>query len=171
MALDHSSEENRLLRKMISGIEMVYNSIGQHISRQSKVSKELLKLSKQKTDATEYMKRLLAINKVELLLDRIIYIQVEAPYCRVFMDSKIKSEIDLRVTIHTLEEHFDEKDLLKIHRSYLVNPKKVLCAENRGVRDYELLLKGSNHEKIALPIARSYAEKLRLHRPKWFKDC
>ncbi|MBF0238242.1 MAG: LytTR family transcriptional regulator [SAR324 cluster bacterium] len=171
MQLNHTDEENRILRKIIKGMELVYDELGQHlVAVIPGDGVGSLKENSKIQDASEYMKKLLAVNKIELLLDRVLYIHVESPYCRVVLDSKNNTEIDVRITLETLEHYFGEKALVKIHRSYLVNPKKVVCAVRRGVRDYEIWLRNRTPQKVVLPLARSYLEKIQQKAPKWFTN-
>jgi DNA-binding LytR/AlgR family response regulator len=61
--------------------------------------------------------------------------------------------------------YFDERLLLQVHRSYLVNPKKVINAIKRS-RDVWVLNMGQEE----IPIARQYLSRLRLEFAHWFVE-
>ena len=68
-----------------------------------------------------------------------------------------------------LEERFTGKELYRVHRSYLINPKKVIGTQKRGARDYWVSLKDTSGAPILLPIARSYLDQCMREHAEWFK--
>ncbi|MBU3917206.1 LytTR family transcriptional regulator, partial [bacterium] len=99
-------------------------------------------------------------------LNDILYIKTESPYCRIFFRSQKSSPKLLRTTLHSIEFHFKSKDLLRVHRSYLINPKSVLSAFQKN-REHSVLLKGKR-KNIVIPIGRSYYKKLSETYPEFF---
>lgn len=154
-------DEVRLLRKVIEGIDMIYSNGA--LSDQPKADE-----SASSVDSAQLMRQMMAINKIELLLDRILYILAESPYCRVSFESQENYEMDLRIPVHAITKHFKPDELIQVHRSYVVNPKRVLAVDKKSVKDYEIWLK-TGRTAIQIPIGRSYTSKLRKQFPQWFK--
>lgn len=160
--LNNTEEENRLLRKLIYGIEMIYNPLEFQAEEDHTASSPIQK------NSLQVMKQLIAINKIELLLERIVYIQSSGHYCQIFMNAQQKNSMDLRISINRVAKEFDSEQLVRIHRSYLINPKKVQYAEKKAVRNYILWLRDSYSNRIFLPIARSQIEKMMENHSVWF---
>ena len=82
-----------------------------------------------------------------------VYIEADTPYCHAYLDDGRKLPL-LRVGLDKLDQYFDNKQLLRIHRSYLVNPKYIHSIEKHN-RD--LKLKVIYDQKIIrLPVGRNY---------------
>lgn len=116
-------------------------------------------------DAKQQWQQFQAFSKIELMLSHILYIQAESPYCKLVLESKRNHTLELRSPIHALERYFADDHLLQIHRSYLVNPKKVVCANQKVDRNYELWLL----DRSTIPVGRSYLRKLRQRYAGWFR--
>lgn len=103
-------------------------------------------------------------------LSQLYYIKAESPYCYVYSDSAEKGVYKLRISIHALEEYFQEKDLLRVHRSYLVNPKKVISIINTKTGEYRILLMNqlSEAKNPVITIGRTYHEAVRSALPRLF---
>ena len=160
--LKNTEEENRLLRKLIHGMEMIYNHFESKNEENHTASSSIQK------NSLQVMKQLIAINRIELILERIVYIQSSGHYSQIFMNAQQKNSMDLRVSINTVAKEFHSDQLLRIHRSYLINPKKVEYAEKKASRNYILWLKDQYSNRIFLPIARSQIEKMMENHSVWF---
>ena len=101
---------------------------------------------------------------IQAKLDHILYIQIRAPYCYVHLDDEKQPWIH-RITMKMLQRFFHEELLLKIQRSYLVNPNKMRYIERSGKND--ILIKLVNGE--LLPISRNLVSKIRDKYPGYFK--
>ena len=160
-------DEVRILRKILDGIDMVFHKdtgtavTGGVDSKGRPVST---------TDTAVLMRQMLNINKIELLVSRILFIYAESPYCRIAFESQKDFELDLRLPIHSLVAHFKGDELLRVHRSYMVNPKKVLCIDKKNPRDHEIWLKTGPKSTVQIPVGRSYVSKIRGLYPNWFKN-
>ena len=94
----------------------------------------------------------------ECILD-IAYIKSESPYCKIKLANR-KKEYKLRATIKVIEDYFHGKGLIRVHRSFLINPNKVISIIQQDYRDYKLKLKCQN--KIAeVPVGRTYYSKIK----------
>ncbi|MBF0349846.1 MAG: LytTR family transcriptional regulator [SAR324 cluster bacterium] len=155
-------DDARILRKIIEGIDMIFNVDTANHGPLSEAEE------KAKVDSGLMMRQMMALNKIELLIDRILYIYAESPYCRIFFESQNDFEMDLRLPIHALVENFRPEELLRIHRSYVINPKKVLCVDKKNPRDYEVWLKNGPKNTAQIPLGRSYMPDVQKRYPKWF---
>ncbi len=59
---------------------------------------------------------------VKILFDDIFYIEADRSYCKLFLASE---EILLVMSLKTVADKIPEEDFLRIHRSYLINLKRV----------------------------------------------
>ncbi|MGK5091215.1 LytTR family DNA-binding domain-containing protein [Deltaproteobacteria bacterium TL4] len=157
-------DEVRYLRRILEGLDMVF-----HTNSSFDLEDRGQEEDPASIDSAVLMRQMMALNKIELLLDRILFICAESPYCRVSFESQNNFELDLRVPIHMVVEHFKEDELLRVHRSYLVNPKRVLCVDRKNPRDFEMWMKSGPRSTIQVPVGRSYVSKLRNTNPRWFK--
>ena len=99
-----------------------------------------------------------AINTILQYKHILAYVTADAPYCRVHLDNGRTLPL-LRIGIDNLNQYFGDKYLLRIHRSYLVNPKFIHSIE-RHQRDMKLkLVYGKN--SALLPVSRKYATNIR----------
>ncbi|MCP5078863.1 MAG: LytTR family transcriptional regulator, partial [Psychromonas sp.] len=95
--------------------------------------------------------------------EKIDYIKAEKGYSGLYIKGK-KEPLYVTLRLRVIKQYFDDMALLHIHRSYLVNPNKVLKAKQLSTFRYELQL-----AKISLPIGRSYVELLKRKYPHWFE--
>ena len=156
------AEEARLLRKILDGIDMVFNNT------ESAPGDPTFQRTAASGDSAQIMRQMMALNKIELLLNRILYIYAESPYCRIYFESQNDFEMDLRLPIHALVVNFKPEELLRVHRSYVINPKKVLCVDRKNPRDHEIWLKNGPKSTAQIPVGRSYIDKIQELYPKWF---
>jgi DNA-binding response OmpR family regulator len=98
----------------------------------------------------------------------IIYIKSDSPYCKVYFKALKKEPDKIRVTIRTLEEYFKSRDLLRVHRSYLVNPRRILSINKQKNNELKLLVQDSKSEIAMIPIGRSYHKCIKAALPHLF---
>ncbi len=101
---------------------------------------------------------------IQAKLNHILYIKTRSPYCYVHVDNRKEPWI-YRVTMKMLQRFFHEELLLKIQRSYLVNPDKMREIIRSGKND--TLIKLVNDE--FLPISRKLVSKIKKQYPGYFK--
>lgn len=94
--------------------------------------------------------------------EQIKYLKAESGYTGIYLQSK-KEPRYISMRLRTIKLYFDESFLIQIHRSYLINPKKVSHVQQIAKLKYNLII-GS--EK--LPISRTYISSLKDLYPHWF---
>ncbi|MBM5571286.1 hypothetical protein GM173_06790 [Deefgea chitinilytica] len=95
---------------------------------------------------------------------KILYIRADKGYSGIYA-SDLRAPQYITLRLRAIRMYFDEHLLLQVHRSYLVNPKKVTGASKRG-RDVWVL----NVANEEIPIARQYLSRLRLDFAHWFAE-
>lgn len=95
---------------------------------------------------------------------KILYIRADKGYSGIYA-SDLRAPQYITLRLRAIRMYFDERLLLQVHRSYLVNPKKVISAIKRG-RDVWVLNMGQEE----IPIARQYLSRLRLEFAHWFVE-
>ena len=113
-------------------------------------------------------KLLTTFYQIKMDLSDIIFIKSDSPYCRVFVKSIKTEAYSVRITIQALEDYFKEKDLLRVHRSYLVNPKRILSINKQKNNELKLLLNDEQGEMAMVPIGRTMHRKLKSALPHIF---
>ncbi|UXY16847.1 glycosyl hydrolase family 18 protein [Chitiniphilus purpureus] len=94
--------------------------------------------------------------------DRLLFIRADKGYSGLHTaDGGLPLHITLRLRV--IRRYFGDDTLLQVHRSYLVNPRKVTRAEHVGKGQYELLL-GTQR----VPVSRPALARLRAVHPHWF---
>ncbi len=106
--------------------------------------------------------------KIAEYFNRIIYIKAQFPICEVYSNSKDDDAFVVRTTLKKLEESFNENFLLRVHRSYLVNPLRIAGMSKKGVQDFEVQLIDNDDHIISVPIGRKYHEALARKFSKYF---
>jgi len=69
--------------------------------------------------------------KIQRKITDVIYIKADSPYCNVISAGKNNKTERLRVTIQALDSIFNGKNLIRVHRSYLINPKKIVSINSK----------------------------------------
>ncbi len=98
----------------------------------------------------------------------IIYVKSDSPYCKVFSKHLKDKAYKMRITIQALEDYFKERDLLRVHRSFLVNPKRILSVNKQKNNEFKLLVQDSKGEIAMIPVGRSYHNKIKSALPGLF---
>ncbi|MES2732262.1 MAG: LytTR family DNA-binding domain-containing protein [Bacteroidota bacterium] len=108
-----------------------------------KVIETLSSMRKNASDQDIFMK---VDNKmVKIVLDDILYIEALSDYIIVVTD---KHKHIVYSTMKSIEEKLASESLLRVHRSYIINLKKV-----EAIEDNSVIIKGSY-----VPISKSYQE-------------
>ncbi|VUD64248.1 Chitinase A1 [Thalassocella blandensis] len=94
--------------------------------------------------------------------DRINYVQADQGYTTVYFMGRKNNQV-LSSRLRTIKQYFDDDALLQIHRSYLVNPKRVAKVLKKTKYKYELEVADTT-----LPISRTYLPILKEQYPHWF---
>lgn len=90
--------------------------------------------------------------KVTAFLPDIIYVQALGnDSLVVYKKNHRKSKIELACNLQNLLESFGDEYLIRIHKSYLVNPLQVMSLQRRTSADYDLQL-----GKETVPVGRKY---------------
>lgn len=132
--------------------EQFFSILFGHIQLIHKSIKELVKKPAQLSELYE-----IASNK-----DKIEYIQADKGYSFIYLsDRKEPKCISMRLRV--IKQYFDDDELLRIHRSYLVNPKRVVSARKANLKRFELIL-----DARSLPVGRSYIDLLQQRYNYWF---
>ena len=109
-------------------------------------------------------------SKISQYFSSVLYIQSTFPYCKIVCKAEDPDALLLRTTLKDLENQFDGNDLLRIHKSYLVNPIKVVSIAKKGNQDYEAVLKDNDDNTVKVPIGRKYHSSLKQLNPRWFRN-
>ncbi|MCP4757045.1 MAG: response regulator transcription factor [Proteobacteria bacterium] len=118
--------------------------------------KELKSIRNSPPDIVTDPKILESITLIKRKLDDILYVKSEPPYCGVVCDSPDSDPILLRASIQNLELFFSDSELIRVHRSYLINPHKLVSVDKKGVRDYVIRLRHHTGQTASIPVSRSY---------------
>jgi CheY-like chemotaxis protein len=108
------------------------------------------------------------IHKISQYFSSVLYIQSTFPYCKIICKVEGDDSLLVRTTLKELEKQFDGHDLLRIHKSFLVNPIKIVSISRKGSQDYEAVLKDNEEKTVKVPIGRKYHSSLKERNPKWF---
>ncbi|MBU2510474.1 response regulator [bacterium] len=109
-------------------------------------------------------------NKISQYFSSVLYIHSTFPYCKIICKAEETDSLLLRTTLKELEKQFDGQDLLRIHKSYLINPIKVVSISKKGSQDYEAVLKDNDEKTVKVPIGRKYHTSVKKINPKWFMN-
>ncbi len=113
-------------------------------------------------------KQLEIFYKIQRKIADVVYIKSDSPYCNVISVGKSRKTDHLRVTIQALDAYFNGKKLVRVHRSYLVNPKKIDSVNRQKNNELKIMLTGFRNSLISIPVGRSYHQKLRNLLPSLF---
>ncbi|MCJ8318818.1 MAG: LytTR family transcriptional regulator DNA-binding domain-containing protein [Colwellia sp.] len=90
--------------------------------------------------------------KVTAFLPDIIYVQALGNESLViYKKNNRKSKIELACNLQNLIESFGDEYLIRIHKSYLVNPQQAMLLQRRTSADYDLQL-----DNETIPVGRKY---------------
>ncbi len=105
-------------------------------------------------------------------LSKITHISSAGNYCNVFYENKSQPAL-VRVTLSSLDLYFDNRLLVKVHKSHLINPQKIVCVQKKAVNrkhtQYEVIL-GSPRKTYSLPIGGNFVQALYESFPQHFVE-
>lgn len=113
-------------------------------------------------------KQLEIFYKIQRKVADVLYIKSDSPYCKVISANKNDPPDRVRVAIHALDTIFNGKGLIRVHRSYLVNPKKIVSVSLKKNSEFKIMLKGYRNTPISIPVGRSYHQALKNLMPALF---
>jgi len=136
-----SNEDEQLIRVLISQTQMIQKAL-QSLIKEPSMLAELHELTRYK--------------------ESIQYLKAESGYTGLYLQGK-KDPRYISMRLRTVKLYFDDLLFIQIHRSYLVNPKKVSHVESVSKLKFELII-----GKKKLPISRTYISILKATYPHWF---
>ena len=153
IVLFRSTEELTINRAEIEYIEGLADQIRQMYQNKLRmlVDKELFK----------------AVNLIEPLLDRIMYITAQPPYSVISFNSAKEKDQDIRIPLNRLSEYFASDQLLRVHRSYMVNPLKVERVVKKG-RNHYIRFRSTYQADEEISVSRAYVQSIKQEFPGWF---
>ncbi len=98
---------------------------------------------------------LVSLFKIQSDLEAILYIKAKSPYCYVYFEKQAQPSI-YRISIKLLQRYFHEDLLLKVQRSYMVNPNKVKAIIRSGKDDIVMTMANNDD----LPVSRNLITKI-----------
>lgn len=101
------------------------------------------------------------LKKFFLYTNSVLYIQAEFPYCSVFCKKDEASPLMLRGTLKKVEENLKEKNLMRVHRSYLINPDKIQSVIKKAAQVMEIKLIDNNGQTVSVPVGRKYQKMIK----------
>lgn len=110
-------------------------------------------------------KLLTVLNKIASNMDQTLFIQAADNYCVVYK-TRQKTEI-IRMPLKRIKLYFDNAYLLRVHRSYLINPTKIKGLQKADKYRYELELIGG---KEPIPVGQKYLPNLQHLFPKLLNE-
>ena len=134
-----------------------------------KVFEKLKHVQQNLNPVEEYSDEVLEIfYKIQRKLKDILFIKSESPYCLIHTDGNKEGHGQIRITIQALEDFFRGKELVRVHRSYLVNSKRVLSVNWQKNNECKIVIKDNHSKQVTIPVGRSYHDKLKLLMPSFF---
>ncbi|WP_255991445.1 glycosyl hydrolase family 18 protein [Chitinolyticbacter albus] len=128
----------------------------QHLANQIRLVRQHL------TELTRQPHILSELYEIASRRDKLLFIRADKGYSGIHTaDGGMPLYVTLR--LRAIRLYFTEEVLLQVHRSYLVNPRRVSRAQHVGKGQYELVL-----GKHTVPVRRQYLARLRELYPAWF---
>ncbi|MCG8333049.1 MAG: response regulator transcription factor [Proteobacteria bacterium] len=97
--------------------------------------------------------------EIKRKLRYITHIKADSPYCNVY-DTKDKGDFfRVRIPIKKLEDFFKGTNLIRVHRSYLVNTKyisNISTMPNHNSYEGQITVRGDENKPVVIPIGKSY---------------
>jgi DNA-binding response OmpR family regulator len=88
------------------------------------------------------------INQIRENINNITHIKSQRNYCLVSCVDEGKS-FELRISLKNIQTFFKESELLKVNRSTLINPSKVLSIQRSGKQKYSVTIAGDDNVQIS----------------------
>lgn len=118
------------------------------------VRRALKTLAKEPTLLSELIE--LSTNK-----DKILYLKADGGYTGIYLQGK-KDPSYITMRLRNIKQYFGDDYLVQVHRSYLVNPRRVIKLEKLGKMKFELTL-----DEAKVPVSRTYIPVLKQSHPEW----
>jgi GH18 family chitinase len=133
---------------------------------------QLLQLSRSYVAQIAQQPQLLAeLYDISSRLDKLNFIKAEKGYSGIYEAGK-KSPRYIVMRLKAIKLYFEDQHLVQVHRSWLVNPKKVQLVRRKTKLSYVVVVnisKGATKiQEQEIPLGRSYLESLKHHYPHWF---
>lgn len=109
------------------------------------------------------------IHEINTFLDNIVYVKSESEYRRFFVDKEINNPLlhdaqnglwikDYLISMNDIQNYFSEVNLLRIHRSCFINPKKIINIKRKKPTspDFLAYLQTDSGYVVTAAIGRSY---------------
>ncbi|WP_010665357.1 LytTR family transcriptional regulator DNA-binding domain-containing protein [Marinilabilia salmonicolor] len=94
------------------------------------------------------------ILRISLKLEDLLYLESSDNYVSIkYLHNNQPKSVLIRNTLKNIEKKFENSTLLRCHRSYIVNTKRVSMVKKEGTA-MKLLIESPNSEKI--PVSRGY---------------
>lgn len=147
--LPFSTVDKEYIATMINQMNITEGNI------QKMLSKELVKV----------------LPEIQPNLDRITHITTESPYCLVYYENRAEPA-DVRIALSSLDLYFADQYLLRVHKSHLINPQKIVVIQKVvvGSRRYGYdIIVGDEKNHYRIRVGNSYVTKLKRLFPHYFK--
>lgn len=105
-------------------------------------------------------------------LGRITHISKESPYCLVYYENR-SEPVDVRISLSSIDLYFSDQYLLRVHKSHLINPQKIMLIKKVtvGTRRYGYdIIVGTNKNQYRIRIGGSYVAMVKRIFPDYFND-
>ncbi len=113
-----------------------------------------------------------ALPAIQPKLSSITHISAAPPYCSVHLENEPFPQ-EVRISLSNLDLYFKDDSLLKVHRSFLINPNKIIDIQKRFVGNkkykYEVIV-GDLKKHHTIRIGDSFVKKMAGSFPHHF-DC
>ncbi len=123
-----------------------------------------------------------SIFRFDQLLSDIVYVKSENGFCRVFCHSGVIKSGDVKrvgnldslklgLPMMTIKVHFPSDILLRIHRSYFINPDKIvrIIRKTKSSPDFKVFLDIGDSTFVTLPVGRNFIQEMRELFPSQFE--
>jgi len=90
----------------------------------------------------------------------LIFIRAESPYCHLVLDAAKPKMDRIRIPIQVLDDYFGGKKLVRTHRSFLVNPQKIIALNHKKNNELRVVLNRGKPPDVMVPVGRSHLERL-----------
>jgi len=87
--------------------------------------------------------------------ENIFFIKSLDKYCQIYDGSSNWQDKIFRGTLKTIKLYFPDEYLIQVHRSFLVNPKKIKQVQKNNKGKWELLIANQS-----IPVGNTYIEKI-----------
>ncbi len=102
--------------------------------------------------------------EIKRKLRYITHIKADSPYCNVYYTKDKGGFFRVRISIKNLESFFEGTNLIRVHRSYLVNTKyisNISTVLHQSSSDGQILVFENEVKPIIIPIGKSYQDRLK----------